>query len=469
MNGQTAPVVAPAASAIITTADRSAIAAERQLLAAVERAARHPHGRLAIVLHLSALHAPAPRPHHLRIARALMHDVAQRHEGQTFALRNGDVALLCQTARPEPGSAQAALAALPATLGRMFRHDIADAATLVSVWPLATATERMLAYVTARLAGGDARAAAGDAAAPAADMVDALDALIAETRPFDLIQRQTAALLGGPADRGRSDQMRPIYQELGFSMDLLEARLRVPGRIVDDPYLMRHVAVRLDLRLLQSLDAESGSGGPLDPVGSRLPLHVNLTLPGLLSTEFASLALACHNAGRSLAAEVSLIDAAADPARYAAARDRAGKLGVCLVLDGLSHLALVLACPWHLRPDLLKLDWSPRLPDLPPPEQAALGDVLREIGPARMILHRADSEAAIRWGLANGIRRFQGRHIDAMLAASRIMGCPLAAPCNLRQCVERASATGGAARASCRNHPLLDAGAAAGPTPTAST
>lgn len=452
---------------MIAATDRSVAAAERQLLAAAERAARHPQGRLAVVLHLSGMQPPALQPHHLRIARALMHDVAQRHDGQTFALRNGDVVLLCQTALPGQGPASSPLAALPATLARLFGRDTADAAALVSVWPLVAEAPRLLAYAAARLADGATAAAADETAGPAPEMVDRLDALIAEARPADLIHRQTAVLLVNPpgsqaAGRtGLAEHLRPLYQKLSFSMDLVEARLNAPGLIERDPYLLRHLAGRLDARLLQALHDESGHGGPLDPVGCQLALHLSLTLTGLLSTAFASLALACHGVGRPLAAEVSLIEAVAEPAAFAAAREQAGRLGVTLVLSGVAHLALVLARPWLLPTDLVKLDWSPRVPDLPAPEQATLVEAIREIGAARLILQKADSETAIRWGIANGVRRFQGRQIDAMLAASRLLSCTRAAPCNLRQCQERANATGGAARASCRNHPLLDAGTAA--------
>jgi hypothetical protein len=61
------------------------------------------------------------------------------------------------------------------------------------------------------------------------------------------------------------------------------------------------------------------------------------------------------------------------------------------------------------------------------------------------------------WGLAHGIRRFQGRHADAMLAAGRIGACANGGGCSLRQCSERASATGAGGRAGCSNPALLDA------------
>ena len=83
---------------------------------------------------------------------------------------------------------------------------------------------------------------------------------------------------------------------------------------------------------------------------------------------------------------------------------------------------------------------------------AALYDVLAStIGTDKVVLHHAETEAALRWGLAHGIRRFQGRHVDAMLGASRIVSCGQAEACTLRQCIERAGAAGRVGRAGCVN------------------
>lgn len=45
-----------------------------------------------------------------------------------------------------------------------------------------------------------------------------------------------------------------------------------------------------------------------------------------------------------------------------------------------------------------------------------------------------------------------------MLAAARLVACPQAAGCTLRQCMERAAAVGFGGRTGCGNHALLDAG-----------
>jgi len=120
-----------------------------------------------------------------------------------------------------------------------------------------------------------------------------------------------------------------------------------------------------------------------------------------------------------------------------------------------SHHALMLTMPMVLEPDLVKLDWSPRLPEA----GSAVDQAVMALGGSRVVLHRAETEEALSWGMAHGIRRFQGRHVDAMLAAGRIGACAHGGGCSLRQCIERASATGPGGRAGCNNPTLLDAAA----------
>ena len=150
------------------------------------------------------------------------------------------------------------------------------------------------------------------------------------------------------------------------------------------------------------------------------------------------------------------MEAIGDLHRFHAARERLRSTGCRLVLDGLDHAALSLARPAAWEPDLLKLDWSPRMATLPGRERRLLAAAITAFGPERVVLHRAETEAALAWGRRHGIRCFQGRHVDAMLAAERITTCRHAAACTLRQCIDRAAATGAAGRLGCRNTPLLD-------------
>ena len=425
-----------------------------------------------------------------------MQDTAARHDGHVFALRNEDLVLLCRAADRTPiasaadGAAEALRGsvahphALPDIMGRLLQADIPNGAALVSVWRLETQGDQLMAYAAGCLTSQDDALQPEDNASGQTEMVDAIGSLVGTAAISDLMQRQTAVLLPGASDPA-GPTPRPLFREVTFSVAALEARIAATCNAGADPFLFRHLAARMDQRMLEVLCEQIGSGGPLDvalpssrpngPLATETAaappmLHLNLTLPGMLSPAFHRFVAACATAGAALGVEVSLIEAVADPQRFARARDFAQETGLILVLDGVSHLSMLIARPARLRPDLLKLDWSPRLIDLPAHEQASIAEALAEIDPARVVLHRAETEAALRWGLSQGIRRFQGRHVDAMLGASRIVGCAQAPRCTLRQCIERAGATGAAGRAGCQNMALLDQGMPTappigGPTP----
>jgi hypothetical protein len=453
-------------------------AAERLLLDAARRLQRQPDGLVAadglvaMVLQLSRL--TTARPHHRRIARAMMQDVAQRQDGQVFVLRNGDIVLICRATPARRGSARIAgrdaqgdLAGLPAMLERLMRVDAPEPGRLVAQWRVAADPQRLTAYAEARLAETVASPPAEEEPAGSLIAIGQLTALATNATAIDLIQRQTAVHLlathGPGADAAaQAGVLRPIFCELDFSVPALEARAGLGMTAEADPFLRRHLAARLDQRMLELVAEAIGTGGPLDPLRQRAgtpPLHLNLALPAVLSDGFAALAVATRASGVALGVEIAFSEACADPDGWHHAREATAATGVVLALDGVTHLALGLSQPWALGADMIKLDWSPRLATLPDDQAAALQTTLRRCGGHRLLLHRADSEAAIRWGLARGIRRFQGRHSDAMLAAARVLACPRADGCTLRQCMERASAVAAVGRIFCRNHALLDAGA----------
>ena len=417
-----------------------------------------PVGRTAVVLHLSRMTAPAPRPHHRRIARALMDDEATRHDGHLFSLGNGDLVLLWNAKPGAHGHAATANArALPDILGRLLRADVPDPTAVLSVWPLETSPAALLTYARARLADRPDAAGAVATREPGAETraAGAVADTLAGIELADLLRRQTAVRVDA------TEGLVPLFREITVSIAAVEAGMEAGpdagGHGGADPFLVRHLAGQFDDRVLAALTAAVGRGGPLDPaaVGTP-PIHLNLTLAAATGPAFAEFAAALVDAGRTAGIELSFLEACADPEKFAVAREVLTRHGLTLVLDGVSLAALRLTRAWLLRPDLLKLEWTPRLAELADPDRRALDLMLHEIGVERIVLQRAETEASLRWGLARGIRRFQGRHVDAMLSATRLRGCAHAAGCTLGQCIARAEATSAAGRRGCANLTRLD-------------
>ena len=401
---------------------------QQALDAGLDWAARARAPIALLVLHLSHLHAPGPRPHHRRIALNLLDGAVQAHGGRVFACANGDFVLLTL-----PDGA----ARLVATLSNLFRVESPGSDRLLALWSLPTDEEAARAHLCEPALPGPA---VDDPPVPLG-AVAALQAVLAATPADELVRRQTAIRL----TRGG---MQTLYRELSVSMAALEARTGTPVPFMADPFLFRHLAAQLDRPALDS------AGTALRDAGTTL--HLNLTVPGILSDGFAQLTAALPRAA-TLGVEVQFIEALADLTGFAAACRVLRQAGCRLVVDGVDHAMLALARPAAWDPDLVKLDWSPRLPTLPNRERRLLAQAITALGPERIVLHRAATEAALAWGRAQGISRFQGRHVDAMLAAGRLSLCRHAAGCTLRQCIDRAAATGAAGRIGCHEPARLNA------------
>lgn len=420
---------------------------ERQLLEATRRATTP--GWAALVVHLGE--RTSPRPHHRRIAQSLLDDAAQRHGGQVFALRNGDLVLLCPTATlrapATARSGQSANETLPELLARLLRPDGSEPVAPLTIWQLPEARDRLLAYAAERLADGGLTPL--DQAMAETELPIALAAAEARLLP-DLLQRQTAVQIGG----GGGMRIQPLFREIIYANAALQAQ--AGGEAVEpDPFLVHHFAAKLEERVVVALPAEIGRHGALDPAAGA-PLHLNLAPATVNGLAFAELLAACQRNGIGLGVEFSLVEAAADPEGFALARGFLRGAGITCAIDGVSPLALRLTAPATLGADLVKIDWSPRLARLAASELREVKAALGEIGAERLLLAGADQEEALHWGLLQGFRRFQGRHVDAMLAASRLATCPHASGCTLRQCSERALAVAMAGRLGCLDAARLD-------------
>ena len=449
--------------------------ADHLLLDALGRRLRHPAGWLAVALHLSRLAPPAPRPHHRRIARVLMEDTARRHEGAVFALSNGDLVLLCRDGNelaPVPTLRVATPASLPGVLGRLLRADVADPGGVISVWPLGNAGGKALEYAVARVSASGMSALGGGAPARhEGRLADAAAPLADGTDVSPQVRRRTAILIAGSG-------VRPLFRHIGFWPALAETAAALPaappvsplgarGTGADpDPYLVRHMAEQRDGRLLALLDQATGDRGPLDPTVAGAPrLHLSLALASLRGDAFGRLAETLRLRGLPLGVEIALTEVCADPVQFERARSDLRRLGMTVTLEALSRHTLGRAYVAALQADLVKLAWVPEMAGDGPfsPQEDAL---IRDVGADRVVLEGADTEAALRWGLERGIRRFQGRHADAMLGALRFSTCPAATRCTLADCIGREGAGTPSGRHGCRNLPLLDA-AAPPPSPAA--
>ena len=188
--------------------------------------------------------------------------------------------------------------------------------------------------------------------------------------------------------------------------------------LLGNRWLFQHLSLSLDQRVLSSL----GNARLMEwPVVYGLNLNLS-TIKTNAFTQFAD-----HIAGHAgLSVEVQVLDVLADSRGYFAAHKRLHENGHAILIDGLSALSLQFMDVTQFKADLYKLHWSPEMGDREHGDQVAAG--LNLVGMEKIVLGRCNSEAAIQWGLAKGIQRFQGRYVDAMLAAYTMEVCDKSRP-----------------------------------------
>jgi hypothetical protein len=428
---------------------------ERLLHEASERAMRHPAGRVALVLHLSRLAPPAPRPHHIRVARVLLQDSAQRFGGQVIGLRNQDLVLL----GAESGAANAdqphAPVNLPATLARLFAADVPDPARLVSLWHLQTEAASLTAYLAERAADKpDEESSAGAAPESALSLAELQETLAHAPLP-ELMAQQTGMVLDADRRRPLDDRLTPAFRELSLSLAGLRLRPLV-AQAVGDPYLYRHFAAALDTRLIQLLHDDLARSGRITrpAVGGLGAVHIELGLEAILSPAFARLSSLAQSAGVRLWVSIPFMPLCHDADLMDHARRILDLTGCAMIMNRVDALALAFLRQAAMSPSLIKLAWTRHLAEIAIGSPAS--HALAGIDPACLALTGVDSDQALIWGQARGIALFQGPFLDQIMAATRMAQCDSASLCTMRQCSSRATALGPSGRVGCANPGLLD-------------
>lgn len=419
---------------------------ESMLYDAAERVGRIREGRLALHLHLSGLLAQNREDAKIRIAFRMFESMVDTFRGQLFLLTNSDVVLICKDAR------LADLDAIVYKLRALFSKDPLTYAEssdghdrFVTYYDLEIDYDTFYA-VCGQLAESARKRMADARVAPPMQPLDARNLnrvieAIAATDIAGVVRRQPCVRF--------SDKMvaEVAFQEFFMSIADLQKVLAPDVNILSNRWLFQHLSQVLDLRVLSVLQ---------DAGFRKLPaaFSVNLNMATVETPAFQNFEAAIR--GRAgLVVEFQLMDIFNDLDGFFRARDLLKARGHKTVLDGMSPITLQFMDAELYDTDFVKVNWSADMAD--EVVTANLRDALGPVGSDRVILARCDSEGSIAWGLGQGIRHFQGRFLDSMVAAVTMAQCDKAAACTLAQCTQRHGVISGRPRVECGNNDMLDA------------
>ncbi|MEO5373375.1 MAG: hypothetical protein H7840_03745 [Alphaproteobacteria bacterium] len=446
----------PAFGRVLTTPEPKAaervVTPERLLLEAAERVGRMREGRVAVQIHLSRLQATNREEAHLRIALRMLDPLVSGYRTQVFLLGNKDIVVLGQIPIPD---LDAAVYKLRSLFGKdpLTQEDTGDGSDRFSTWfILENDFGRFLETVQDLDMAAEARKIENATRPPPKIEIMTsrhLEAVLATMERADiprLIRRQAAVRVGAGNTRAEI-----AFQEFFFSVADVQKTIAPRLDLLSSRWLFQHLTTGLDRMMMVALSRQR--------VRHRSPvISVNLNLSSLNDSRFKGL-LDSLGGGQTMIVEMEVLDALTNLRDYFAACERLRADGHKVAMDRLTPLTLRMIDVTLFQADYLKINWSPDLADTRG-GSATSGESAREMiavaGAERFVLARCDSEAAVKWGLSMGIQWFQGRFVDAMLAAMTMASCKESGACTLQQCVQRREVLSGPARQECTNHQMVD-------------
>jgi hypothetical protein len=391
---------------------------EQLLLDYVRRLEKHKEGREAVVLRLSGLRPFNRRDHHLRAAADNFDPLVKDLKGQLFLLKSGNLYFFFQG--EVKGHVESAVQKirflfgddpLLADEGRRERFSewfviARDFDKVLHIVQALTDAEREDAESTRRkMDARTALKARQERGAPLTpEVLDRMEKALFRADLSNMVRRQYVC---GVTAKGVPE---PAFSELFISISDLRETL-IPGvNLTANRWLFQHMTSSLDQRMLSMLVKT-------DHITLTGDISFNLNVGTILSPEFLTFDENITASRRgSLVVEVDCADAFIDLSAFCFARNFVQLRGYRICLDGLTYRTLSAIDRERLGVDFVKLIWDPEMIDAGPEMQGRVEALVKRTGASRIVLSRCDDREALDFGRRIGIRFFQGRQVENLIA-----------------------------------------------------
>ncbi len=397
------------------------IGQEALLLDYVRKLERHRRGRRAALIHLSDLQPQNRREHHIRIALNAFEPLVKQLKGQAFLLTNSDICFVFrEQALDEVEGAVVKLRFLFSDDPLLVDEGKDSARPFVDWFILERDYDALLHLAQRAATEEDARRTQEFTKsyiaqqAPKAPTVSEpltpqalwrIEEALMRADLSNMLRRQAiSAIVGRSAPQ-------PIFHELFISIADLRETMLPNVNLASSPWLFQQLTETLDRRVLSMLSKHDDRTVAGD-------VSINLNVQTLLSPEFLVFDDNLQAGMRgTIVIEVQKVDVFADLGQFLFARDFCRDRGYRICIDGVTFESLPFVDRQRLGIDLVKISWSPTMSEGVLPNGVRFEEYLHRCGPARVILCRCDDQDAVDFGQVAGVTMFQGRHVEALLAA----------------------------------------------------
>jgi len=392
---------------------------ENLLLEYVHRLEKKRRGRKVVHIHLSALRPFNRRDQHLRAAAGNFDGMIEDMLGQLFSLKNGDLFFVYRADQhPQVETilqkmrfmfSDDPLIEEEGKPGRTFASWF-DAETeyddlLQLVQGLIDAEQKRQTEVRSRM---DARQRLKDKQKRGEPLTPEVLARVEEalTRAdlSNLVRRQFICRI--------DNKLVPeqLFSELFISISDLRETILPGVNLTSNRWLFNHLTETLDRRVLSML-------GKTDSLTISGDISFNINVKTLLSDQFQ---VFDDNitAGRrgAMIIELQKEDIFADLSSYLFAREFVQEKGYRVCLDGINHQTMRIIDRERLGADMIKLVWHSDLVDGGDQYAEHIRGMIKRGGPDRVVMCRCDNRESVDFGRSVGIRLYQGRYIETLIA-----------------------------------------------------
>lgn len=414
--------------------------AEKYLMETLERITKNRAEYKVLYVNISKLKPKNRHPKFVKIITRLFDDLVSIANGTMFVLENGDFAILGKNITDK---------IISDAVDKLRRGLITD-----PIWTARSSSEFTHVYQPEDFDNlyGKIAAMVDDENGVTDNIIhrNAVDAtqIDAVKEHLDMINIVEVVKHQGVIRLENSSNYRRLFDEYFVAVKDLSQNFDKNIDLVGNKWLF--------LYLTQSLDKKTMASFAVSDVRNKVDkISLNLNLSTVNTPEFINFEQLVKSMNQRIIVEVQPIDILNNMRLYFNVKEKLHRLGHEVLLDATSLEMLNSLNIKALGFDYIKLFWHDLMVEYSSQSEEIM-KLFEEIGKNKIILAKCLSEDAVRWGIKNGIRAFQGPYIDMLEVAMIRKNCPNGKRCTAADCLKRKKMISGYFRNMCEYKDILD-------------
>ena len=256
-----------------------------------------------------------------------------------------------------------------------------------------------------------------------AGQVDVVKERLNEINIIDIVKHQKVVKFDNSSD------FRTLFEEFYVAVKDLNKRFDKTIDLASNKWLFLYLTETLDKKTMYSFLFSDIQNKPQK-------ISLNLNLSTVFLPEFDEFSKLMAEQNQKVIVEIQVIDILNNLKLYFDAKEFLHEKGYEILIDAVNVEMLESLDVEKFGADYIKFFWHSLMEEYEADNDKIRQKVIR-IGEDKVILAKCLNAQALRWGVKNGIRAFQGPYIDLFDATLTQKKCPNGKNCAIEECLKR--------------------------------